>query len=152
MGCRTTVKKKILMKDILELVKALKDRKYKFTFDGEDLFEFPFGHLKLTMFIEHDDNQRPILIQYHIVIDDDDSYEDITVDEDTYDNYKDGEYHDLDIEMVIGTLDEFIELVRDKNKTILKIQKHIEEIEKIVLDDEGFEQVARSLIMSTSFM
>jgi hypothetical protein len=140
------------MKDVLELVKALKDRKFKFIFDGEDLFEFPFGTLKLTMFIENDKNQRPILVQYHIIIDDDDSYEDITLDEDTYDNYKDGQYHDLDIEMVIGTLEEFIEHVREKNKTILKIQKHIDEIEKIVESEEGFEEVIRSMINHSSFM
>lgn len=142
------------MKNILELVSRLKADKYKFTFDGSDTFEFPFGELKITMFVEYDDdNERPILIQYHTVIDDDDLCDAITIDENTVDNWDSDSktYLDLNIEDVIIELEQFVENVKERNVVIVKIQKHIDEIEKLIGDDETYENVVHSLIQKSNF-
>lgn len=141
------------MKDILELVKTLKERKYKFTFDGADTFEFPFGELKITMFVEYE-GEIPVLIQYHTVIDDDDNLCDaITIDENTVDNWDpvSKTYLELNIEDVIAELEEFVENVKERNVVIVKIQKHIDEIEKLIGDDETYENVVHSLIQKSNF-
>lgn len=140
------------MKDILELVKTLKERKYKFTFDGADTFEFPFGELKITMFVEYE-GEIPVLIQYHIVIDDDNLCDAITIDENTVDNWDpvSKTYLELNIEDVIAELEEFVENVKERNVVIVKIQKHIDEIEKLIGDDETYENVVHSLIQKSNF-
>lgn len=146
------------MKDILELVSRLKQEKYKFTFDGEDMFEFPFGTLKITMFIEYDDNQRPVCIQYNTIIDDDSDFSfDYPIYSDTLDNYDldTSSLLDLNIEDVISMLDDSIQNVRDKNIMITKIQKHINSIEEIINendDDESIGNIVKNLINNSIIM
>ncbi len=147
------------MKDILELVSRLKQDKYIFTFDGEDMFEFPFGTLKISMFIEYDDDdQRPVCIQYITIIDDDSDFSfDNPIYSDTLDNYDldTSSLLDLNIEDVISKLDESIQNVKDKNLIITKIQKHINSIEEIINendDDESIGNIVKTLINNSTIM
>ncbi len=146
------------MKDILELVSRLKQDKYKFTFDGEDMFEFPFGTLKISMFIEYDDNQRPVCIQYYTIIDDDSDFSfDNQIYSDTLDNYDldTSSLLDLNIEDVISKLHESIQNVKEKNLIITKIKKHINSIEEIINendDDESIGRIVKNLINNSIIM
>ena len=146
------------MKDILELVSRLKQDKYKFTFDGEDMFEFPFGTLKITMFIEYDDNQRPVCIQYNTITDDDSDFNyDYPIYSDALDNYDldTRSLLDLNIEDVISKLDDSIQNVKEKNLIITKIQKHINSIEEIINengDDESIGNIVKTLINNSIIM
>lgn len=146
------------MKDILELVSRLKQDKYKFTFDGEDMFEFPFGTLKISMFIEYDDDQRPVCIQYDTIIDDDSDFSfDNQIYSDTLDNYDldTSSLLDLNIEDVISKLHESIQNVKEKNLIITKIQKHINSIEEIINendDDESIGRIVKNLINNSIIM
>lgn len=146
------------MKDILELVSRLKQDKYKFTFDGEDMFEFPFGTLKISMFIEYDDDQRPVCIQYITIIDDDSDFSfDNPIYSDTLDNYDldTSSLLDLNIEDVILKLDDSIQNVKEKNLIITKIQKHINSIEEIINendDDESIGNIVKTLINNSIIM
>ena len=146
------------MKDILELVSRLKQDKYKFTFDGEDMFEFPFGTLKISMFIEYDDDQRPVCIQYITIIDDDSDFSfDNPIYSDTLDNYDfdTKSLLDLNIEDVISKLHESIQNVKEKNLIITKIQKHINSIEEIINendDDGSIGSIVKTLINNSIIM
>lgn len=136
------------MKSVTELIKRLKEEKYKFIFDGEEMFEFLFGELKLVMYVECNDEGKPIIVAYRTVIDDHGSYnEDFYIEETFIDNYdEDKGYQDLNIEDVLSNLEQCIENIKEKNYIISKIQKYITEIGKLVDGDETNQQIVRSMI------
>ena len=77
----------------------------------------------------------------------------LIIDEDSIDNWDSDNktYLDLDIEHVVAELEQFIENVKERNVVIIKIQKHIDEIEKLIGEDETYESVVHSLIQKSSF-
>lgn len=131
------------MKDILDISTRLKHDNYRFTFDGDSTFEFPLGNLKVIMFVEMD-GDRPILVQYEVVPEDD---SEMTIYNEHYDEYVDkGLYNDLDMDNVVGYLEEALTYAKELNRNLVRIEQNLDIISNIMEDNEIEEDIVIGII------
>lgn len=138
------------MTTINDILKRLKEEKIRFTYDGDSIINIIFGLLSVSMFIEFDDDDpnRPLVIQYDVMYEDEDGESENMYIHEDYDEYdsKTKTYKDLDLDKIFNYLHGIIEQSKSLNNALTKIDSLIDKIVEIIKENEVSEDIVMSMI------